>query len=600
MDGVTARFEWPGAWRGAAWAAVLYSVLAVAWTWPLVTAMERSRAVGHGGSGPQYCGSSGGRPSTSRPLQRALVGVARLVEPRNLPSRSARTRVLRTSRRAGTAGAAGAPRDRQPDPLLQRLAAADVRAVGARCVPARSRPHRQHACGVPRAASSSASRHTASHSCRTCRCSRRSGCRLRSMRSGGICRRDRASRSPDSRPRRSAESVVRLLPRVFSSLSRAVDGRRNHGPRAVARSCAAAAARRGSGDRRRAHCAFPAAVLPPPAAGIHGVAHSMKFVSIRPTSRAYLDDVSDAVDLGLDTPCVSQARERALSRIRDDRSGGRLRSRLMASAAAPRRSRAAGGRRWRHVLAFIAGLASLAAHRHDARRHSRAAAASGWRASAWNTQDSTVLHPRDTRTGADCPRDRVARISGRQRPLHMRRVETWLALGALAAVVLSFGPTIYSARAAARAPRAVSLLLPLRPGRRRTARAGAAGDDRDPLPLDAGRLRGHGDRIAGARRVGSLRLSGILLLRSKQGRAGAARSADSERGGSFRRRAGCCRFRRRRRLYGSVPTLPSGAVLIELPYGDRRVGTTRDVLLACARAADRQRLQRRDAGRRTR
>src|SRR4249919_3348030 len=42
MDGVTARFEWPGAWRGAAWAAVLYSVLAVAWTWPLVTAMERS------------------------------------------------------------------------------------------------------------------------------------------------------------------------------------------------------------------------------------------------------------------------------------------------------------------------------------------------------------------------------------------------------------------------------------------------------------------------------------------------------------------------------------------------------------------------------
>jgi hypothetical protein len=41
-DGVATPFEWLGDWRGTLCATVLYSALAVAFTWPLVTAMTRS------------------------------------------------------------------------------------------------------------------------------------------------------------------------------------------------------------------------------------------------------------------------------------------------------------------------------------------------------------------------------------------------------------------------------------------------------------------------------------------------------------------------------------------------------------------------------
>jgi len=41
-DGGVRRLEWPRGWQGAAWAAVVYTGLTIAWTWPLATAMPRS------------------------------------------------------------------------------------------------------------------------------------------------------------------------------------------------------------------------------------------------------------------------------------------------------------------------------------------------------------------------------------------------------------------------------------------------------------------------------------------------------------------------------------------------------------------------------
>ena len=147
---VTARVEWPRAWRGAAWAALLYSALAVAWTWPLITAISRSVP------------SDMGDPVLNTWILRwtsehitslaagHVVGLARVVEPGDFPSGATCARVLRTSRRAGAAGAAAARRHRQRDPRLQRLAPADVRAVGAWGIPAGARSHGQRARGTSR------------------------------------------------------------------------------------------------------------------------------------------------------------------------------------------------------------------------------------------------------------------------------------------------------------------------------------------------------------------------------------------------------------------------------------------------------------------
>ena len=145
QDGGIRRLEWPRGWQGAAWATVFYTVLTIGWTWPLVTAMRRSLPWDMGDPVLNTWILRWTSEHLTALAAGALVGVARLVEPDVLPSGSARTRVLGASRRASAAGAAGTPRNRQRDPLLQRLAAVDVRAVGAWGVSPGARSHPQHA-----------------------------------------------------------------------------------------------------------------------------------------------------------------------------------------------------------------------------------------------------------------------------------------------------------------------------------------------------------------------------------------------------------------------------------------------------------------------
>ncbi len=223
---------------------------------------------------------------------------------------------------------------------------------------------------------------------------------------------------------------------------------------------------------------------------------------------------------------------------------------LMATAVI-RAVRVPKAERWRHGLAFIAGLASLAAIVMTLE-----ALSSGRRVWLVGMAGIRKIHLSFILAILGLAPIVLATVSDYFRTAAtaaMRRVETWLALGALAGVVLSFGPTIYSHRLplVRHAPYLFFYLyVPGVNGLRVPARLAMI------AILFLSMLAACGfTAIAHRWRKAWVAVdrSGNPRRARRSCRAAAARSADSGGDGSFLRRAGCCRFQRRRR---STPPLP--------------------------------------------